>query len=565
LLIQPSVNALADISSSERTLSARAQPRARVLSAEDVGAEVVRRVVTRVLERATGRGPRLDEVALETVYAERTRLARSEANPLADADRAFIAWLLHGLTDADESRQRDLVAATVDHYVHEIEGHFAPEVYEIATRVVPAGLGLLLHGFALPIRQAIDSGDRICVDGAVDELRALARVGTVILAPTHVSNLDSLVLGASIHRLGLPPFAYGAGLNLFSNAIIGYFMRHLGGYTVDRSKTDPLYRQTLKEYSCALLERGQHSLFFPGGTRSRSGVVETKLKKGLLGTAPSAFRRALESGAPRPRIFVVPCTLTYPLVLEASSLIGEFLRSDGGPHYVDSRDEFDRPRRWLDFFLGLRQLDERVHLRISAPLDWLGNRVDPDGTSRDARGRPVDPARYLMADGQLKEDDARDAEYTRILAARIIDAYRRDNVVVPTGVVAFVVLEHIRRERGRPKLMHLLRSVDRESAIPVEAILVELQRALAELSRLEECGRISRSSDVSGRGPGAVLDQALATFATYHPTPVVERRGNGLHVGDPRLLFYYRNRLEGYGLLDASGLLPFEPGENQKT
>ena len=51
--------------------------------------------------------------------------------------------------------------------------------------------------------------------------------------------MDSLVLGYAIYRLGLPPVIYGAGLNLFSNPLVGFFMHNLGAYTVDRRKRDP--------------------------------------------------------------------------------------------------------------------------------------------------------------------------------------------------------------------------------------------------------------------------------------------------------------------------------------
>ena len=63
-------------------------------------------------------------------------------------------------------------------------------------------------------------------------LQHAERSGTVVLVPTHASNLDSLVLDYAIYRLGLPPFAYGAGLNLFSNPVLGFFLRHLGTFTV---------------------------------------------------------------------------------------------------------------------------------------------------------------------------------------------------------------------------------------------------------------------------------------------------------------------------------------------
>ncbi len=45
-----------------------------------------------------------------------------------------------------------------------------------------------------------------------------------------------------------------------------------------------------------------------------------------------------------------------------------------------------------------------------------------------------------------------------------------------------------------------------------------------------------------------VVRRGLRTFATYHTSPVLLRKGVRLHVGDANLLYYYRNRLLGYGL-----------------
>jgi glycerol-3-phosphate O-acyltransferase len=518
-----------------------------VVSGDRIGGRVLRRVVERVIARAEQpRGPRLEEVVYETVYAEQTRLDRSDPDPRTEADRAFVQWLRREMARAGEGRHRELVRAIVAKYVDEISGHFDPLVYRVATRVVPPALSLLLHGLALRNPRAFDIEDRIVIQGEVDALRSLSRRGTVVLAPTHVSNLDSLVLGSAIHRLGLPPFAYGAGLNLFSNALMGFFMRHLGAYTVDRKKTDPLYRATVKEYTTVLLESGQHTLFFPGGTRSRSGAIETRLKLGMLGTAPSAFRRSLESRAPHARIFVVPCTLTYPLVLEASTLVGEYLRLEGGPHYLDVRDEFDRPRRWLDFLAGLRQLDLRVHFRIGRPLDWLGNDVDDEGNSYDRRGRPVDIARYLTIRGSVAPDDARDAAYTRLLAPSLVAAYRRENVALPTSLVAFVLFDRLRRERREASLFRFLRSLGPERGVSVDDFLAELSRARDELMSLERRNLVRCGHDLRDLDAARILDQALATFATYHVVPVIERRGDRLFVGDPGLLFYYQNRLSEY-------------------
>jgi glycerol-3-phosphate O-acyltransferase len=47
----------------------------------------------------------------------------------------------------------------------------------------------------------------------------------------------------------------------------------------------------------------------------------------------------------------------------------------------------------------------------------------------------------------------------------------------------------------------------------------------------------------------------LRSFGTYHTHPVVERRGVRLYIGDSKLLFYYRNRLDGYALRGAPTLV----------
>ena len=60
--------------------------------------------------------------------------------------------------------------------------------------------------------------ERLHIDGYVEETRALFKKGTVVIVPTHFSNLDSIMLGYVIDQVaGLPAFIYGAGLNLYDN------------------------------------------------------------------------------------------------------------------------------------------------------------------------------------------------------------------------------------------------------------------------------------------------------------------------------------------------------------
>lgn len=525
--------------------------------------EVLARMVDRVLARASGANGRpVSEVINDTIYNGRQRLRHAKDDEHARSDRAFHARLRHELPHASADHQRALMREIVQRYIDEITGHFDPRVYRFATTVLPYGLsgimqGLSPSGLIAQLRGSSRLDDHLLLEGEVRSLVRLVKRGTVILVPTHSSNLDSPLMGYAIYRMGLPHFVYGAGLNLFTNPLTSFFMHNLGAYTVDRSKSDPLYRETLKEYATVSLELGQHNLFFPGGTRSRSGEIEPRIKLGLLGTGLAAYRNNLLRGAePRPRIFIVPCTVSYPLVLEAASLVRDFLAETGRSQYIVVEDEFSRVHRWVDFLRGLAELDFRVHVRIGTALDPFGDEVDAEGISHDPRGRPIDAKRYLYRDGRVVDDPARDAEYTRVLGARIVESFRRDNVALPTNVLAFAVLELLRRDLAQPDLFRMLRTIGPDTGLDVTRVEAEVETVLAQLRVLEHDGKIRMSDELRTTDGRDVVARGLRGLGTYHTTPVVVRRGAQIIVRDADLLFYYRNRLEGYGLLDAPRLCP---------
>lgn len=528
--------------------------------------EVVARVVDRVLARASAAGGRpVSEVMSETLYQERLRLRHAKDDEHARADRAFHARLGHELPHASPERQRELVREIVERYVSEITGHFDQRVYGFATRVLPYGLSGIMQAFSprgliRQLRGSSQLDEHVLLEGEVHELTHLSELGTVVLVPTHSSNLDSLLIGYAIYKMGLPPFVYGAGLNLFTSPLTSFFMHNLGAYTVDRTKSDPLYREALKEYATASLELGHHNLFFPGGTRSRSGEIESKVKLGLLGACLTAYRNNLLHGAEqRAKIFIVPCTISYPLVLEAASLVRRFLEETGKSAYIVVDDEFNRIQRWIDFLRGIAELDFRVHVRIGSALDPFGDDVDAEGVSRDPRGRAIDPKRYLLRDGRLIDDPARDAEYTRVLGGRIAASYRRDNVALPTSVLAFALLELLRRDLSQPDLFRMLRTIGADTGVDSARVVTEVEKLVAELRVLEHDGKIRLSDELRTIDGRDIVARGLRGLGTYHATPIVIRRGTQLVVLDADLLFYYRNRLEGYGLLGATRLYSARP------
>lgn len=502
-------------------------------------------VARRVLDEVAGQSTPPEEVVNRTLREEAARLAAGTNAPRDAADQRFYRRLGARFHRAPGALAPELLETLVGHYLEEIAGHFDRRVYRLATHAVPAILTGLLHGLdplgvlSQPLAPPNLSA-HLRLEGATDALVQVAQLGPVVLVPTHSSNLDSLVLGHAIHALGLPPFAYGAGLNLFSHRVLGVFMHHLGAYTIDRRKTDPLYRQTLKELVTCALARGQHQLFFPGGTRSHSGALETSLKKGLLGTALAALPRT-----PGGRVFVVPCTVTYPIVLEADSLITGWLESEGRERFIHRPDEFDRIHVWLQFLRSVAALDLEVRVVFGAPLDPLGNEVRALDGASIAGGRAVEPGHYLRSGGQFAPDPARDAELSRRLERALLASYRQGAVVLPSHVVAFAAFECLRARGGQRDVFRLLAELGRAPRITKAELSTAVERTLRALRDPTRALRLDTHLEGS---PAEVLRLGAKTLAAFHTRPALVARGGAFVVESPTLLLFYRNRLEHLGL-----------------
>src|SRR5262245_59163045 len=476
--------------------------------------EVERRVVARrITDARAGGDASLEYVLNDVAYCEIKRLERSK-NGAVDRWRDLSRRLL---TMSEEEKQAEL-RGLVRYYGQDVVGNFDPRVYKFATGVGPSILVVLfnpLHILREGMAALRNLNDRIHSDGEVEVAHACAERGTIIVTPTHSSNMDSPAIGFGLMQAGLPPATYGAGKNLFSNPFISFFMRNLGAYRVDRRLKFELYKDVLKEYSTVLLEHGYHSLFFPGGTRSRSNLVEKHLKLGLLGTTVTAYKNSVRDGAPHKRLYVVPVTINYRLVLEAETLIDDYLAEAGKSRYIITDDEFSRIGRILEFVRKILAHEGSVVVRFGRPLDPFGNDITDDGESIDRQGRPVDPASFVRgADGEVTDDDQRDAEYTRALGRRLAAAYPRLTVFHATHLVARAVYDAIARAAGTRDVYRLLRLSGAQLAVGAERVVEQLARLRARIADHPAWG--VEHPMIATQPATEVLDDAIRGLSSYH-------------------------------------------------
>ena len=527
--------------------------------------EVAQESISQIKKLAPTREALIEEIET-TVFREKLRIKRNPWAVDPEDENRFLSRIKARLLDISQMEDAEEIDEELDQmleemvirYSDEIAGNFKKSRYRMVRRLVTFGFARLLNASRVRGIGSIFSGqytlqDKIHITGEVEELRSLTTKGTIIMVPTHFSNLDSILVGWVISALGLPAFIYGAGLNLFNIRIVAYFINSLGAYKVDRRKKNLIYLETLKAHSRKAIQLGCHSLFFPGGTRSRSGKIEKRLKLGLLSTAIEAqrlnFEEAAEGSQPGKKVFVVPVTLNYNFVLEAPSLIRQYLRLQGQERYYTENDEYSTSYKIAAFLVKFFTKGSDISVSIGKAMDVLGNYVDDEGNSYDKSGRLIDTKEYFTQDGSVvSHNQQREDEYTRMLSEKIVNEFHRINKVFPSHLVAFCGFIILQKKFRKLDLYNLMRLPEDELIIPYNEFNAAFQKLLKQVHKMYNKGQVSISPSLTG-DPDEIIRKGLKNVGMYHAKrPLVLNRQGDLTTQDINLLFYYHNRLAGYNL-----------------
>jgi len=507
-------------------------------------------------------GEDLPGLLSKTIYAE---LQRTKEEPWkVDPPKERRYWKKMGrrlatrsLDVSDDSTAegaaQSLLRKIVRRYTEEIVGTFKLGHYRFARRFLSFFFGRLLNAavgrsFRSIFSSKAELRQKLLVKGYIEELRALHGKGHIVLVPTHFSNIDSIMIGYMLDVVGgVPANAYGAGLDLYNTGYTAYFMNRLGAYRVDRRKRNPIYNRTLKQMAKLSIKRGVPNIFFPGGTRSRSGSLETKLKLGLLSSAMEAQREMYQEGR-REKIFIVPLVMSYPFVLEAQFLVEQHLRKEGQDRYIKTKDSFHSFRSILKFIWGIFSKTNRITIAIGQPMDVLGNRVLATGQSFSPNGRTVDTLEYFQdAAGVVTTDFQRESEYLRMLGERIKERFHADNIVLSSQLVSHAAFTLLERSYPDLDLYGLLRLPAEDFVFNHEVLLEVIGQLRDIILDMELEDRIKVSPELR-ESVAFILEDGVKSMGNYHIDKPLKINKQGAVVSENfSLLYFYHNRLATYG------------------
>ena len=501
-------------------------------------------------------GDDLEPLLAKTIYLEKRRSKNNKWKVDPEDEVKYWSSLsneLNAITSNNGSQEEylELLKRIINRYDEEIVGTFKPKTFRFTSRFLNIFFKRLLNTAAGRNHRRLWGNkhqlkEKIKVYGEVDKLKALFKQGTVVMVPTHFSNLDSMVIGYAMQSaVGIPAFSFGAGLNLFDNEIVGYFINRLGAYRVDRRKKNPIYLECLTSMAAYSIQKGVNNLFFPGGTRSREGSMEDRLKLGLLGSSIEAQRNMVIEGK-KEKVFIVPLILGYNFVLEAKFLIDQHLARTGKEKYIKSKDEFKSYRKITKFIWSLFSEKSDISVSFGEPMDIMGNLVDDQGNSIDTNGEQIDLKDYFSLDGEIKANPQRENVYTKILGDRILDSYKRNNVVLTSHLLAYAAFKILEKSHDGDvySLVNLSKDKAQIDYDYLETIIARLQAVLLEW---EKEGKIKLSREVKWE-PRRIIEDGIKNLGIYHAQkPLLMKKGK-VWSDSLKILYYYHNRIKIYEL-----------------
>ncbi len=473
---------------------------------------------------------------INTVYKEKLRISNASWKADPPDDKKFWYKIKEELIKYEDNKnsskiKKNIFPKIIKRYTSEITGNFRRSHHGFARRLITSFLARLLNTARLrnPFGN-LNLDSTISIVGKKKKLRKLSKVGTIVMVPTHFSHLDSALIGWIISHLGLPAFMYGAGLVLYNLKIFAYFFNSLGAYKVDRRKKHFLYLETLKTYTEQAIIHGCHNLFYPGGTRSRSGSIEKNLKLGLLGSTLEAQK---ELNKKNKKIFIVPVTFNYQFVLEGPALIDQYLSLNNlKKNYLKSLG-YSNTFKILKFLIKYFTKSNSIAVSFGYPMDVFGNRVNNNGI-------PINKNNLSFEENNKKE-------ILNHLSEKIIEELKSNTVVYPSILIAFIAFEIIRKKFKNLDVENLISLPEDELILDSDFFKEKYLSAFQFINKLKNQKLIKHSKELN-LSVESQITNGCKNLGLYHAIKPIRIVKNQLIIKNMKMLYYYRNRLEGYNI-----------------
>ena len=254
--------------------------------------------------------------------------------------------------------------------------------------------------------------DKVVIDpNAIKELAQFKAThkGPIVLAPTHRSYVDFLIVSYILFANQVPVPHIAAGMDFLAIRGVNHLLRMCGAFFIRRKLgDDELYASLLTEYVQRLLKDNQSIEFFLEGTRSRTGKTLSP-KYGLLNMCTEVYY-----DKSIPDLHIIPVTISYDRVLEGETFPFELL---GEEKVKESIGRMLRAMKVLNMNFG----------------DICVNFGKPISLSDFEKRYPSLQPRLYSQDSQA---------LNKYLGLEVVYCFQEQGVIMPTSLIAAILLMH---------------------------------------------------------------------------------------------------------------------------
>ena len=150
--------------------------------------------------------------------------------------------------------------------------------------------------------------------------------------------------------------------------------------------------------------------------------------------------------------------------------------------------------------------------------------------------------------GELKADRQREMEYTKMLGDVVKERFLISNVVYSSHLVAYVAFNLIRAKFPKSDLFTVLRTPEEDWELNYDEFALAVTHALERLKVMEREGKLQLAEHMKA-DPEDVINHGIRNIGIYHSKePLMKSKEGTIISEDIKLLLFYHNRMEGYGL-----------------
>lgn len=188
-----------------------------------------------------------------------------------------------------------------------------------------------------------------------------------------------------------------------------------------------------------------------------------------------------------------------------------------------------------------------ISVSIGRGLDVLGNYVNDQGQSLDQHGKVIDIKDYFLSNGKVNVDKQRENTYVQILSKKIVEEYYKNNRVYSSHLVAYTAFKMLERKNSKLDLYSILRLSEDDLTLDYEAFKKSFKKLRKVILELNEQDKVDVNDKFKNKVDESII-YGLNNVGMYHAKRPLIKVKNQILILNASTLYYYHNRLEGYGL-----------------